>query len=47
MLAERERPAYFCSTEVRGLPEASPIEPRVTEEFKDLLEAYKKEGLEG
>jgi len=33
LLAERTRPRYFCSTELRGLPEAYPVEKRVSEEF--------------
>jgi len=31
ILLERQRPRYFCSQELRGLPEAYQIEPRVTE----------------
>jgi hypothetical protein len=43
---ERPRPQYFCSTFTKSTHEAYEVKPRVTEEYKLLLEQYKKEGLE-
>jgi hypothetical protein len=42
LLLQRQKPEYFCSTELRGMPEAYKVEKRVTEEYSLLLNAYKK-----
>ena len=33
LLLMRQRPEYFCNTELRGVPEAYKVEKRVTEDF--------------
>lgn len=43
---ERTRPQYFCSIFTKGTHEAYLVKPRVTEEYKLLLDQYKKDGLE-
>lgn len=43
MLLSRPKPRYFCSSELRGLPEAYQVTQRVTEQFSQILASYKKE----
>lgn len=42
----RTRPRYFCSYDLKGLPEAFKVEKRVTEVYKLMLDSYKKGGIE-
>jgi hypothetical protein len=42
MLLSQHKPRYFCSNELRGLPEAYTVSPRVTEQFSQILASYRK-----